>query len=562
MERTTLANIVIACDAAICLIWAINIAWLARAIRREQHIVDLQFVQITDFAVRIKNLPEKDKYDSLDQLKAQLELHIKDVVSKEPQAYRGKEDAEVDPTEIVNIHFAQKNFGKYRILLKIEALAQQGQKMRTQQKNTKSEKKRLQLEQKITLQKAAILKEAKQYMEASKQEDSEAIKNAFVVFRSMEGAARLIQAYNRSAISVCCTACCCFCCCCDKKTYLRKLFHDRWLKVDEAVEPALINWENLGLSRNARCFRISILTLISLVLLFATTLGILYAKVKENELAKDKVVCNPDVELTQEEALADFLLPEDQQQNSMYCYCRSILWEALGKKENPYDLLQEPFPDGESHCWDWFSSYTLAQSLIYLVPFSIVFVNWVSKTILRVMTKFYGYQSKPEEVHASTVNMSLMAFVNSGIVIQLVYFDWWPFDSEVPLILAKYDSFSREWYEKVGVTIAITLITMSLSSPLSNLAFGLLGAMGRCWDRGCTLNSKRTKTLTQGEYEDKNTGAEFMWEFRYSSLLVVLAVAFLYSGGMPVMYPTAAGYFFLTYWMDKCLLFRCYRRPL
>ena len=114
----------------------------------------------------------------------------------------------------------------------------------------------------------------------------------------------------------------------------------------------------------------------------------------------------------------------------------------------------------------------------------------------------------------------------------------------------------------MGVTIAITLIFMAFSSPLSNLAFGLLGAFSRCLDRGCTTNAKKTKALTQEEYEDKNTGAEFMFEFRYTSLLVVLGVAFLYSGGMPVMYPTAAGYFFLTYWMDKCLLFRCYRKPI
>ena len=52
-----------------------------------------------------------------------------------------------------------------------------------------------------------------------------------------------------------------------------------------------------------------------------------------------------------------------------------------------------------------------------------------------------------------------------------------------------------------------------------------------------------------------------MWEFRYSSMLAVLAVAFLYSGGLPVMYPVAAIYFFLTYWMDKFLLLRCYKRP-
>ena len=53
-----------------------------------------------------------------------------------------------------------------------------------------------------------------------------------------------------------------------------------------------------------------------------------------------------------------------------------------------------------------------------------------------------------------------------------------------------------------------------------------------------------------------------MFEFRYTNVLTVLAVAFLYSGGLPIMYPTAALFFFITYWMDKCLLLRCYRRPI
>lgn len=53
-----------------------------------------------------------------------------------------------------------------------------------------------------------------------------------------------------------------------------------------------------------------------------------------------------------------------------------------------------------------------------------------------------------------------------------------------------------------------------------------------------------------------------MFEFRYTNILTVLAVAFLYSGGLPIMYPTAAIFFFITYWMDKCLLLRCYRRPI
>ena len=84
----------------------------------------------------------------------------------------------------------------------------------------------------------------------------------------------------------------------------------------------------------------------------------------------------------------------------------------------------------------------------------------------------------------------------------------------------------------------------------------------RCRDRKCTCNSRRTRKLVQEDYENLNTGTEFMLEFRYSNMLTVLTVAFLYSGGMPVLYPVAAFYFFFTYWTDKCLLFNCYKRPI
>ena len=53
-----------------------------------------------------------------------------------------------------------------------------------------------------------------------------------------------------------------------------------------------------------------------------------------------------------------------------------------------------------------------------------------------------------------------------------------------------------------------------------------------------------------------------MLEFRYSNMLTVLSVTFFYAGGMPIMYPVATIFFVLTYWADKCMLFRCYRRPI
>jgi len=51
-------------------------------------------------------------------------------------------------------------------------------------------------------------------------------------------------------------------------------------------------------------------------------------------------------------------------------------------------------------------------------------------------------------------------------------------------------------------------------------------------------------------------------ETRYSNMIVVLAVTFFYSGGMPILYASACLFFFVTYWVDKFLLLRCYRKPI
>ena len=226
--------------------------------------------------------------------------------------------------------------------MRIDQLTKDGQRMRTQQRNG-SEKKKLACESKILVTKDKIVEEAKKYISMVEEDknNADAIKNAFVVFRSQEGAARMIQAYNHSSLSVCCTSRSC-CETASKRRYRKKLFHGNWLKVDEAVEPALINWENLGLSAKARCVRISFLTIVSILLLILTTFGILYAKVQENELKQDAVVCTVD-KIERADAYADIKLPEEEQTNLMWCYCRSVMWAAVNKKENPYTELAKPF---------------------------------------------------------------------------------------------------------------------------------------------------------------------------------------------------------------------------
>ena len=123
----------------------------------------------------------------------------------------------------------------------------------------------------------------------------------------MEGAARFIQAYDASRCWLCCNRYLCDSCV-DKREYRRKLFQGRYLKTDQPAEPSLIIWENLGVTRKQRCFRILLSSLLAIVLLLSTTFLILYVKIQENELKMDQIRCISSDEITPEAALNDLNL--------------------------------------------------------------------------------------------------------------------------------------------------------------------------------------------------------------------------------------------------------------
>ena len=99
------------------------------------------------------------------------------------------------------------------------------------------------------------------------------IKNAFVVFKSMEGCERVLRAYkNKRLNTVFYGLCYCFI---NKEKYQKKLFHGKYLKIDKAIEPSLIMWENLGTTPFVRFLRFVGTSLVALLLLGLTVAGVL-----------------------------------------------------------------------------------------------------------------------------------------------------------------------------------------------------------------------------------------------------------------------------------------------
>jgi len=50
-------------------------------------------------------------------------------------------------------------------------------------------------------------------------------------------------------------------------------------------------------------------------------------------------------------------------------------------------------------------------------------------------------------------------------------------------------------------------------------------------------------------------------EYRYSNILTNIFMTFIYSTGMPILYPICCISFFLTYWVDKYFFLNVYKKP-
>lgn len=112
----------------------------------------------------------------------------------------------------------------------------------------------------------------------------------------------------------------------------------------------------------------------------------------------------------------------------------------------------------------------------------------------------------------------------------------------------------------VGSTICLS-VWINVVMPWTNLLFWFKACCVRCLDRSCTLNSRKTKTLIQKDYEAKYTGPVILLADRYSVIIASTMVIMMYGLTMPFLYIAGALIFTSYYWSDKILFTHYWRSP-
>lgn len=217
----------------------------------------------------------------------------------------------------------------------------------------------------------------------------------YVTFRSEEGAARLLRAYQMGTFKQNLLMCC------FRNNIQNKLFYEHFLRVDKAIDPTLIMWQNLGYSKASRRFRTAFMWLVSVLLI----LGTMYVVMQQALLNKSINQISPQIDCvsqtpslyTAEAAFEDKQLGKDGK-GILYCYCKETMFSLLSKGGNALSEYQMIFDGSESICSNFVSRYFLSNFLTFGVAIAIVALNWVAKTILRVLSSFEKFQTKSEEM--------------------------------------------------------------------------------------------------------------------------------------------------------------------
>ena len=328
--------------------------------------------------------------------------------------------------------------------------------------------------------------------------------------------------------------------------------------------PNNINWTNITYSWIKRLFR-QIFSIVCAVFVlcfnFALVIASSYFQNKLNEDFNTEVECHLISEPTVAEVQIEWndVNLSDKAKIKSFCFCKDLLFSGSFLDTKDYKL-----PDGSQPCNVWMDNYIRVYILSLAIIVVIPIINAILNIILRYLTDFERLKSKSETIVGNVWKIFLMTFINTVLILILVNMsiqqikDSWTY---FPILTGDHSDFNSKWFTEVGVTIMMSMFVEVLTPHLSVFLEYLGTLLIRCFDSCCDGGKTITKMSNKVEYLNLYVGPEFPIDIRISEMLVNAFIGITFSCCMPVLLFSTAAYFIITYYLDKYLFVRYYRRP-
>lgn len=293
------------------------------------------------------------------------------------------------------------------------------------------------------------------------------------------------------------------------------------------------------------------------------------------------------------------------------CFCVTKL-KDIALEDGFGKALQYIQTQERDLCYDTITNLMLLQFLGVFSAVVVVIVNTLLKIVLKMLAKFEKHSSLSEEQAALAVKLFACMFINMGLISLLVNANLEEFgiyricldpsemkneenaaenveveevestyyyatsgdgtdgdgdgDGEsrtnlscldsfgIPLLQGKFNDFDRQWHAVVGTQMQMTMfINVFVPHAAPMLQYFLILPLKRM----LTAKSQITQRDLNALYE----GPEFNMAINVPNTLVVLYTCMMYSSGMPTLILVAMFSFLISFWVDKFMLLRMYKKP-
>jgi len=129
------------------------------------------------------------------------------------------------------------------------------------------------------------------------------------------------------------------------------------------------------------------------------------------------------------------------------------------------------------------------------------------------------------------------------------------------LTAGSFSDFNARWFKTIG-NVLVGAMMFNLYYPvIEALLYWFIRWQGRCRDRGCRCSGETTKQTSIQNYLDMYAGPIYYMHYKYSSIMTITFITFMYGFGIPALFPIACISFWMLYVVEKLLLFYGYRLP-
>ena len=240
-------------------------------------------------------------------------------------------------------------------------------------------------------------------------------------------------------------------------------------------------------------------------------------------------------------------------------------YSTIKKKYSSPSVLEENGkPYQNDICFDYLADTYWSSIVIRTLGIVIVMTNYFARFFVVKIITWIGYKTQSSLNRAYTNVIFVTQFFNSAIILLLIDSNFT--ETGIPFLglifKGNYYDFDSDWYKNMGGTIEYTVAYIAVWPIIEFAVYYGIKVLMRLldWRTLCKDKYKTRKTTIQ-QYVDLYGGPDYLIYWKYSSIINLMWITFMFGPGLPILYPTWLFGLIILWVIERLCMAYYYKQP-